>query len=79
MCYSGLCDFEAGGDRAGDCTAPRGFEQRYGVSPCMVGGDHFSLDEERWAEEHAEKIGRARAAYWRDRAKELEEARRCRR
>lgn len=51
MCYSGICDFEAGGDRAGECAAPRGFRERYGVSPCIVGGCYEDPDDERWAEE----------------------------
>lgn len=77
MCYSGLCDFEAGGCNAGDCTAPRGFEERYGVSPCMVGGGYIEPDEVRWAEEHADEIEKAREAYREDRRKKRDEVRRC--
>lgn len=67
MCYTGLCSFEDGGENAGDCTAPRGFKERYGLSPCMVGGGYGEPDEVRWAEEHADEIEKAREAYWKDR------------
>ncbi len=67
MCYSGLCSFEDGGENAGDCTAPRGFKELYGVYPCMVGGGYREPDDVRWAEEHADEIKAAEEAYWRDR------------
>ena len=67
MCYSGICDFEAGGDRAGECAAPGGFRERYGVSPCIVGGYYGDPDDERWAEQHADEVEKAREAYREDR------------
>lgn len=66
MCYSGVCSFEDGGDNAGECTAPSGFRERYGVSPCIVGGCYEDPDDERWAEEHEDEIEKARYAYWED-------------
>lgn len=62
MCNSGVCSFEDGGDHAGECTAPSGFRERYGVSPCIVGGCYEDPDDERWAEEHADEIEKAREA-----------------
>lgn len=73
MCYSGLCSFEAGGGNAGECTAPLGFEKRYGVSPCMVGGGYGEPDDVQWAKDHAGEIEKAREAYWEDYRKRQEE------
>ncbi len=67
MCYTGICSFESCGCDAGYCTAPRGFRERYGVSPCMVGGAYREPDDVKWAEEHADEIKAAEEAYWRDR------------
>lgn len=70
MCNSGICSFELGGDRAGECSAPSGFRERYGVSPCIVGGCYGDPSDEKWAEEHADEIEKAREAYLDDRREE---------
>lgn len=63
MCYSGLCAFE---DHNGDCTAPGNFRERYGLTPCIVGGGFSDPDDERWAKEHADEINIARISYFAD-------------
>lgn len=58
MCYTGVCLFENGGDRAGECMVFRHkeFESRYGESPCIVGQCPQDPDEEKYMQENKEHL-----------------------
>lgn len=58
MCYTGICLFENGGGRAGDCMVfgHSDFEKRYGESPCIVGQLPQDPDDEKYIEENKERL-----------------------
>lgn len=58
MCYTGVCLFENGGGRAGECMVfgHEKFKERFGESPCIVGQCPGDPDDEKYIEENRERL-----------------------
>lgn len=58
MCFTGVCLFENGGDRAGECMVfgHKAFEEKYGESPCIVGQCPQDPDDEKYIKENKERL-----------------------
>lgn len=71
MCFSGLCKFEEwmGGCTCGDTLK---FRDKYGFSPCLVGGFITSPEEEEFMNSHKQELSAVYQRYLEDRAKEYE-------